>query len=408
MRRIRHVGFAVLAAMALTALLGVGTASATQFRAEEYPTTLNGKQTTTYKMKTQMGGGLACASVKTNGSLSAASSSVTLTPELKGCVWAGIAAMPIVNSCNFVFNVVHGENELMPYAGTMDIGCSKVGDAIEFKSGTGCVIRIPPQKGFALELANSPLSVRNRNRNITVSLNAANVKYEGIGGPEACYTDAGAHESGPLTGTSVIKGYNTPAAHAVGVYLSNHQVESPPLLSDEGAGVGVTSSEASMQMAFSGIGVSFICSSFQLAAPSFQGATDNLKMSVSKWQGCYWGGGFSVSPNGCILGLQATTSENEDAWGVLDIECPSGASIKFTAGGGACSVSIPTQANRAKLTFDTVGTGKERKVATGVSVSGLSYSASGVLSSCKGTHENGSLSSNFNLSSSGQGFFVLY
>ena len=396
MRRTRYLGFAVLAAAALTMLLGAGTASATQFRAEEYPTTLNGTQSVTHTFTT-VSGTVKCQTANTSGTLSAASSSVSLTPEMKSCIAFGLVATPVLNSCKYVLN---STNEAEPFTGTVDIACSKEGDAMEFKTAT-CVLKIPAQKGFATGLANSEFAIRSRNRRITETINAGGIKYTQIG---ACPKGSGNFENGTLTGTSVIRGYNAPAEHAVGVYLANEQVSAPPLFSTEGGPWGITSGATTMQASF---GISFNCS-FQVDAGEFPVATDKLTLGVSQWKGCYYGHEFSVNPNGCTLGFQATTSENEDAWGVLNIDCPLGAAITFSAFFGQCNVSIPAQANRAKLTFNTVGTGKGRKVATGVSVSGLTYTGSGGLSACKGTHEDGSLSSSFHLSSPNQGFFVAY
>jgi hypothetical protein len=396
-RLIRHLGFAVLAAMVLTAVAGAGTASATQFRSEAYPTTLNATQTTQHKLKV-VSGTVQCTTANMTGTLSAASSSASLTPEMKSCTAFGLSGVPVVNSCKYLLS---STNEAEPFTGTMDITCSKEGDAIEVKALGGCVLRVPAQKGLAVSFANSEFLVRSRNRTITATINATGIKYT-LTGP--CPNGgSGSYENGTLTGASVIKGYDAPAEHAWGVYLAGSQVDAPPLFSTEG-GSGVTTGPTSMSMSFGGTTPS--CGEFEASA-SFPFAHDRVNLKVAKWN-CYYGTAFSVNPNGCTLVLQATTSEKENAWGVMNIECPVGATIKFASFFGQCNVSIPAQTNRAKLTFNTVGAGKERKVVTGMGVIGIKYTATGVPSGCNGTLENGSLSASFNLNSGSQGFFVVY
>jgi hypothetical protein len=376
-KRIKILGLAVVAAMALSAVAGAASASATQFRAEEYPTTVNGTQTSIQKLTKPGGNSFSCSTVNTTGTLSAAAKTVTVTPEMKSCTYAGLNATVNPNSCKYVLT---STNEAAPFTGTLDISCSKGGDSIEVLGAAGCFLKIPAQSGLAASLANDDSSIKSRNRKVTVSLNATGVKYEGN-----CFSDVGLHSDGTLTGTSVIKGYNTPAAHAVGVYLANEQVNSPPLFSNEGVG-GTIVSEPVTTMHIQVNGQTASCTNFALSGgmPAF--GDEKLDLNVSAWSGCYYGGEFAVNPNGCSMRLRATTGEGTSIWGVLDVNCPAGKAFTFTSLG--CSYSIPAQTNRSQMNYANAGAGASRTVTATFGVSGLKYTKNCGSTS---TFEDGSL-----------------
>ena len=381
MNRIKTTSLAIAMALALAALLGVASASASQFRAEEYPTTLNGTAGTKHKLTTAAGG-LNCSIVNTTGTLSAASSTVTFTPEFNNCFYQGLKTTPKVNSCKYVF---HSTSETAPYTGTMDIACSKEGDAIEFPAiGAPHFLKIPAQTGLAVELANT--GTRSRNRTITVTLNATGVKYTGT------YQDAGWHEDGVMTGSSILKGYNGAAEHAVGTYVANQQVESLPLFEGEQYSAVVDTGVKSVKLGLPAVGAgNFTCTSFN-ANGKFD-APGSLALSILQWNGCYFGVGFNINKNHCGLTLNPTVSEKPFAWSSLDITCPTGSELTFAI--PFCQVSIPPQTNRNSVKFENIGSGTSRDIKMTFQISNLKYKATGC--NTPGTYEDGTLFGEFTL-----------
>jgi hypothetical protein len=357
---IKTLGLAALMALALTALLGTASASASQFRAEEYPVALNGTQITQQKLKTA-GSSLFCNPTTMSGSLPAASNTITLTPEFKACSYYGLQATATVNSCKYVFT---STNEAAPFTGTMDIACSN-GDKIEFQSPfLGCTVKIPAQSGLNATLANDDILTRSRNRKITATLNATGVKYE-----DSCFEGTGMHEDGTLTGSTALRGYNNAAAHAVGVYLGSAQVDAPPLFNDEAIGGTIASSPVKTVKLFVD-GHTMECANFSLSGSMPAFADQKLDLSVSDWR-CSYLGEFAVKANGCSLGLRATTSEGTSVWGLLDVNCPTGKAFTFTNLG--CNYSIPAQTNRSQMNYENAGTGTSRTVTAAFGIVGLKY-----------------------------------
>ncbi|HMJ71911.1 MAG TPA: hypothetical protein VK471_00955 [Solirubrobacterales bacterium] len=406
MRLTKLMGLAIGMAMLITAVAGATSASAAQFRAEEYPTSLKGTQTSTYKLKAGNNASLQCSTVNETATLSAPASSVTMTPELKVCQFAGTNATVTINSCQYVLNST-SESEYPQYdepppavPATFAVACSVPGDAIEIKVLGGCILKVPAQTGLQASLTDSKFTDRSSNRNITQSVNATGVKYSST----SCLgLSNGLHEDGTWTGSSVLTGAN--GGYAVGVYLANQQIEPPLVFSTEGYSWSIESESAvEMKMNMGGTGIE--CSAFK-ANGSLPVASDRLGLSVSQWT-CALGNQFNVNMNGCTLEAQATGKGHSSAWGVLNVNCPGGAAITFSALWGTCNVSIPAQTNRSGLTFETIGSGASRKVDVGMNVTGLKYTGSSGLSWCQGTHEDLSLTlEHLKLQSPGQGFFII-
>jgi opacity protein-like surface antigen len=153
--RLKTLGFACIAALALTAVLAASAAAAAQFRAEAYPVAFKGQQG-------EFGGELAyglggvqlnCWPHTFTGSASAALSSLSLTPSYGSeCEAAGIGATVKANGCRFV---LHSTNESAPYTGVMDIACQKEGEAIEVTFST-CQVAIPPRPASAPSATRTP------------------------------------------------------------------------------------------------------------------------------------------------------------------------------------------------------------------------------------------------------------
>lgn len=388
MKRIKTVGLIIGAALALTAL-GASSATAAQFRAEEYPTTVAGAQITEFALGTNGTKSpikTKCSKVTFAGVESEASSAMTVTPTLSGCKTAGVSSTPSVNSCYFVF---HSTNEEAPFVGGVDVTCSKENDTIDFAvPGLECTIKIPAQNGLgSVAYSNSGSS---RSRAITATLNLTGLRY--IYSGKGCPGGSGTFENGTYSGSAVFSGVNEAAKHAVGVYLANEQVEDPPLFESETYPAiveGTQQSETGLSINV----LNTICNSF-LTSGELEGPAGELTQSVRKWE-C--GHTSPIKMNGCYFTFHPLFGEVPFASGTLGIACSKiGAAITFTAW-GACPVQIPAQSNLTGLSFENTGTGASRAVHVGVAVSGLEYIEAAPSCISPGTHKNGALTGSWNL-----------
>ena len=397
MKQIKTVGLTIAMVLALTALLGATSASASQFRAEEYPTSLTGAQSGTHKFTLSKLLSLSCDTATLSGAVSEASSAVTLTPAYSQCKTLYGPSTVVVNSCKYVF---HSTNEAAPYTGTMDIACSKEGDAIEVNTpGGACLIKYPAQASRGtVEFANT--GKKSRSRTITATLKVTGLKFTESG---IFCQESGTHETGTYTGTSVIKGLNEKAGHAVGVYLANEQVESLPMFEGEEYPL-VTQEEQTgtpFHVSLNGGSIAFECATMNgtsTTSTKFGASTTEFTQSVQNWKGCHLGGEFNVSMNGCYFTLHVLTSETPAADGSLGVGCPKGAEIRFKVPLYECEVKIPAQSGLSSLHFENTGTGASRAITVKVGATGMKYTETG--SFCPksgGTYENGILSGNWTL-----------
>lgn len=379
MKRIKNLSLGVVAAMALTASMAAASASATQFRAEEYPAMVSGAQVTSQIITTKAGS-IKCAAHTTSGTMAGASSSLTVTPAPTGCKLAGINVPVNAKSCSYVFN---STNESAPYSGTMGVSCSKAGDAITI--GTeGCQVTIPAQSALgAVEFVNSG---SNRSRAITVNLNISGLEYTQT---SACAGGSGTFAGGTFTGSSKITGYNSAAKHSIGVYLANEQVADTPQFEAESYAV-IIAGEMTKTLelgVYSGI---IKCSAMKVNG-NLVGSASALKLSPL--MSC----NPSVSTNGCYLTFNAASSEFPNASGSFGIGCEKvGSVMEITFGTLACKVQIPAQANAGDLSLVNTGSGSLRGVNAAIS-GHLEYTEIG--SSCvkPGTHVNGNVIGEFAL-----------
>jgi hypothetical protein len=83
-----------------------------------------------------------CTSNGYTGSLAAASSTLTLSPALKGCVFFGESATIKPNSCGFTLSPETAST------GSVGISCSTAGDGIEI-AAAGCTVKFPQQSAVS-------------------------------------------------------------------------------------------------------------------------------------------------------------------------------------------------------------------------------------------------------------------
>ena len=385
MNRIKTMGLVVVAALALTALLGAASASASQFRAEGYPTAIAGTQGTAQKLVFGPGGAVSkCSTIATSGTASAASSALSQATTYKGCTLGGLSATVSANSCT---STLHSTNEAAPYTGTMDIACGKAGDAIEITQGT-CVIQIPAQSSLAgVEFTNAGTK---SSRTITVTYNISGLSY--TGGSGCAKSLVGAFSNGTLTGSSTLKG--SVGQRAVGVYLANEQIDDPAGFK-AGKYSAIVDHVSTTAFKIVYLGTTLKCNTNvgtgTLAGPSFQ-----LDQSMS-FAGCAAGGiEFAVNMNGCYFTPYVSTVSGATATGGIAVRCASpGQEITLKPPIG-CQLRIPAQNPGGTVGYANTEFGGVPVVQANIAVSGLQYTAEGCGSA--GSYSDGSLSTDWRLS----------
>lgn len=196
-------------ALALTAMLGASSASAAQFKAEEYPVSFNGSAATTQIISTNTGK-MKCLQGTFLGSEAAASSSLALAPGYGSCAFAGLQMGFNSNGCKFVLTSTNGTP---PFVGTLGVSCSSETGAMMISTPAfGCTVSIPVQSGLsAVEFENTGTGT---GRSITAVLNVSGLSYTES---SKCFSP-GAHTNGTYTGSISIPGLNA-KGKAEGVFL---------------------------------------------------------------------------------------------------------------------------------------------------------------------------------------------
>ncbi|HKF83364.1 MAG TPA: hypothetical protein VKB23_10445 [Solirubrobacterales bacterium] len=365
MNTTKTLGVAGILAVALTVLLGVVSASAAEFRASSYPETLTGEAITspTIEMKATSGT-IKCSAASPSGSISKASSTISVTPGYSGCKAFGTTASVATNSCSYSLNSL---NEKHPYTGSIDVACSKAGDAIVITpTGLSCKVRIPAQAGL------SGVEYKNGQTFTEVFMNLTGVKYieEGAG----C-SAAGEHTASSFTDNFLVVGVKLTSLVAPGF-----QAESYPVLV---GGSGTTTISVN-----SGI---FNCSAAPNGTLSAGAASMNASLGISSCAA--WGIKFGVNDNDCYFTLNAATSAYPYAAGSLGVGCAkAGSAISFTIPGFTCEVRIPEQSGVSSLQFANKGSGTTRSLDLTLAVSGLQYTETGNGCSSPGSHSDLKLS----------------
>jgi len=119
-----------------------------------------------------------CTGTQYSGELSGTASELSLSATYSGCISSGgLPAEISMNSCRYVVNVLKVGS---PYAGSVDVACSKEGDGIEGKvyaskanqeaGKTLCVYKVGPQTGLTGTTLETQGSVFERSVGASLSL----------------------------------------------------------------------------------------------------------------------------------------------------------------------------------------------------------------------------------------------
>jgi hypothetical protein len=209
MKRAKALGLSVAMMLTLTALLAASSASAAQFKAEEYPVSFSGETLTKPTITTNTGT-YKCESATYTGAASEALSTLALAPVFGECAFITLIATFEAHSCSFVLN---STNEAAPFTGTMDMRCSKAGDKMVLKIPLAeCTVEIPQQISLpAVEYKNVGAGT---GRTITTTLKISGMSYS----ESSKCSSPGAHTNGLFNTAFSVKGKNT-GGKSIGVFL---------------------------------------------------------------------------------------------------------------------------------------------------------------------------------------------
>ena len=229
MRKIKMIGLAALAALALTSSVGAASASASVnvymgnsqllswFASDTTPTYLWGTQWDPVPHDITLGNVQVkgCDNVLLDsGNLpSLKVTSVTLDAQYSGCdsnINGLLSTEVKMNSCHYVLHTLGGQQTPPDYVGRFDVACDQTGDGIQVLLSSGgttyCTMTIPAQSGinktvYETEAAGYPYS----NKSIGVQFDATGIAYSGKG--LICGSSQGSHTDGTYTGVSVLQGF---------------------------------------------------------------------------------------------------------------------------------------------------------------------------------------------------------
>lgn len=200
MKFLKMLGLAIVAALALSAVVA-SAASASKFQSANYPAKITGSQVGEHVFTIESELKTKCKKATFEGSLSAASETLTITPTYSECTSFGISSTIKFNECTYVF---HAGAELSAnhFAGTTDVSCP-AGKVITITTAT-CEVQVGAQTGLgSLEYVNEASG------KVTVKANVTGIKYNKTKDGFLCpLNGTGTKEDGKYEGETLTEGNN--------------------------------------------------------------------------------------------------------------------------------------------------------------------------------------------------------
>ncbi len=338
------------------------------FTSPAYPASLSVKDPGDPLVVGVENGNLTC-DVDLEGTMTAAGESISMTPSFSGCLLVGVSASVSANGCSYVFHAGGGTS------GTLDIACPE-GKAITVSAGN-CAMAIPAQTGLsAVALGYTKTVAEGFIVGYTFDLGIDGLKYEKTKDGLLCgFNGTGVKEDGSFTGTARVYASIANIPLKVGFApTTTFQADQYPatLSAQQAAGAPVS------------VGVeggSLTCSSVTASGALASGADTTLALAPAA-SGCeLFGGGATLSFNGCGYEFHAGTGTSS----TMDIVCPAGKSITVEA--GSCAMSIPAQAGLSAVNASNDTGSSPKKLKLAHSVNGLQYTKTkdGLLCKFSGT-----------------------
>lgn len=387
MKRFKQLALVVFAALALTGLTGVASASASGFEAEQYPATVSLGDTEGQILKFQSFTTL-CAPFTTTGTeLGAPSETLTTTFSDASCSFWAVKLN--WNGCKLIF---HPQHEGIG-VGTLEIGPAGCGPIT--LGSNFCQITIGPQTGIDAWYKNEGSG---SGSTVKISASGAGFDYTQVSGTKCEHKSfsngqwtgewtAEASSGGSQTGLRVVQKLHKPIA-----MIGGEGSGKVPQLAAASYPVSLDGEQTEAFYLKTGIG------SLQCATTLFSGTlssgTNQPTLDAQYW-GCALAGiTAKVAMNGCryVLNVDGALSA-PPYFGNGEITCPEGKEMTLTSKVGEltkCTVTIPDQMTYGDgVTFENKAWGA---VQVGVKLLGIKHhtqAGSGFGVCATGDHTNG-------------------
>ncbi len=382
--KLKSFGLAVAMALALTALVGASSASASTFKSQVAATIWNGQPTNNHTFIFPAGGTNFKEFKECNNHFQSgltASEEKALTAKHIGekgeKTESGVSLLrckvPLGNfyaymsTCEYRFNP--GGESLV---GTMDlIGCGA--EPMHFSNGT-CSIQIGNQQG--LDTVKYENAGSGSTSTIVATASMSNITYTAVG---AGCSAVGTFNNGTYSGTWSISGKNHTETSQVGVWVE----KSPPsVFAGEEAPLKISGKGTPWSYILVANGILY-CNSHSLSAESGTVTTGSITLTPA-YKECYWEipsfEKATVSMGGCSYVLHA--------FGLFDIAGAGCAASPMTITTASCTVTIGPQTGLAGLVMTNAGSGKSRSVGLKGAAKKLKFTLAG-----KGCFNEGTFSS---------------
>jgi hypothetical protein len=320
--------FKVLGLISLLALaLGVivaSPASAANFTASKYPTSITASGAKGNDVIKTEGGNVECAS-HLSGTLSAASSSVTVTASYTECQAFGFSPATVAMGCDYVLNATE----------TLDIECS-ASNKIIITAGT-CEIQIGTQTGL------SKVEHSNGSGDIDAKANVSGINYTVTKDGAGCPFNG----TGAKTGATYIQTSSVTVSSTNGASVD---IEFPPHGEYTAGGyptTGTATSALGNDTLITAVGTQE-CTGHYVATLVESSPDLTVTPTISSCK--FAGFNATVNMNGCDYKFTTPATEGTDAWlASMDIVCPAGKAITVTA--GPCTYTIGAQGPLSNVTI---------------------------------------------------------
>jgi hypothetical protein len=383
-KSIKTLGIAVLAALALTAVAGAGSASAALFSSEvgntkwsgtraeqmqgEYNLSLNGEVWTCHEANFSS----STVAGKTSTELTTAQGlAFTFSP---GCVFIGQAVFWNMDGCQYRFHAGAATSSV----GTMDIVGCKAG-LVFSRPSPACRVEIPNQTGLG------PVEYKSvgsgSTRAVTIKANITNITFKREG---AGCVNVGTYSNGHYTGEWTVTG--SASSKQVPVW---YEFTTPVKFATEKAPANIVGEEGTNNKVFLFPKAGAVwCNKYSLSGTTSTVTTESLSV-IPTYTNCEFNGieGIkfgSVKMGGCSLVFHAG--------GTYDVAGANCASEPITVPvAPTCTVTVGPQSGLPGPVFSELGFGAGRYVhMTSTFEAGLKYTATGKACVSSGTFTDGS------------------
>jgi hypothetical protein len=368
------MGIAVAMALALTAVMGVAQASASEFvrpgAGAGQPTTLSGTRVGLKNHNLGLGAdSFSCSGVAFSGQMTGPSAEqASVTPEL-GCSWLGYATSWSIGTCKYRLHV----------SGSVDIaGCTQPMSW----TGFGCKIEIGNQNGIGT------VSYKNTETEkygtIAASALLTGITYTRQG---SCNGGPGTYTNGTYTGEWTIKGSDSTGTK-VNIAVNATPPPPPSKFVAQEAAASISAEAINAKFISTREGALQCKSKWATELPT--GEADSITVTPIL-SGCSFRGetsGFSTSYGGCSFKHYAS-----GAFEIVGATCASNpfTIVDNTHVGEECTITIGPQGPLAIFTVTNEGLEAARKVKMNANqlVANLTYTATGPHCPVPGTFSDG-------------------